>query len=39
MNDLKDRLESLGLSQYFEVLVSEGFDSWEIILDITESDL
>ena len=39
MNDLVERLERLGLSQYLEVFVAEGFDSWETILDITESDL
>ncbi|ORY16308.1 hypothetical protein BCR34DRAFT_121136 [Clohesyomyces aquaticus] len=39
MSELRDRLERLGLSQYFEVFVAEGFDTWEIVLDITESDL
>lgn len=39
MSDLGERLERLGLSQYLEVFVSEGFDSWETVLDITESDL
>ena len=39
MNDLGERLERLGLSQYLEVFVAEGFDSWETVLDITESDL
>lgn len=39
MNDLGERLERLGLSQYLDVFVAEGFDSWETILDITESDL
>jgi hypothetical protein len=39
MSDLGERLERLGLSQYFEVLVAEGFDTWETVLDITESDL
>ncbi|KAF2134041.1 hypothetical protein P153DRAFT_103703 [Dothidotthia symphoricarpi CBS 119687] len=39
MNDLKDRLQQLGLSQYFEDLVAEGFDTWATVLDITESDL
>lgn len=39
MNDLGERLERLGLSQYLEVFAAEGFDSWETILDITESDL
>ncbi|KAJ4301238.1 hypothetical protein N0V90_003329 [Kalmusia sp. IMI 367209] len=39
MSDLGERLARLGLSQYLEALVSEGFDTWEIVLDITESDL
>ena len=39
MTELSDRLESLGLTQYLEAFVSEGFDSWETIQDITESDL
>lgn len=29
----------LGLSQYLDVFVDQGFDTWETILDITESDL
>jgi len=39
MTDLGELLKRLGLSQYFEVLVAEGFDTWETVLDITESDL
>jgi hypothetical protein len=39
MSELGSRLERLGLSQYHEVFVSEGFDTWETVLDITESDL
>jgi hypothetical protein len=39
MSDLKQRLARLGLSQYVDVLTAEGFDTWETILDITESDL
>jgi hypothetical protein len=39
MSDLKQRLAHLGLSQYVEVFTAEGFDTWETILDITESDL
>jgi hypothetical protein len=39
MNDLGGRLERLGLSQYLDAFVAEGFDSWETLLDITESDL
>ena len=39
MSDLKDRLARLGLSQYHQVFAAEGFDTWETVLDITESDL
>ncbi|KAL1643495.1 hypothetical protein SLS58_004855 [Diplodia intermedia] len=39
MTDLRQKLEQLGLSQYLEVFVTEGFDTWETVLDIRESDL
>jgi hypothetical protein len=39
MNNLKDSLARLGLSQYHEIFAAEGFDTWETVLDITESDL
>lgn len=39
MNHLGVRLERLGLSQYLQSFISEGFDTWDTILDITESDL
>lgn len=39
MSDLSERLVGLGLSQYCEILTNEGFDTWETLLDITESDL
>ncbi|KAF1815889.1 HMG-box, partial [Eremomyces bilateralis CBS 781.70] len=39
IEDLRDRLERLGLSQYLDAFVAEGFDSWETVVDITESDL
>jgi len=29
----------LGIVQYLNVFIDQGFDSWETILDITESDL
>lgn len=29
----------LGLCQYLHVFLEQGFDTWETILDITESDL
>ncbi|KAL8914903.1 MAG: hypothetical protein Q9171_000530 [Xanthocarpia ochracea] len=39
MADLKSLLSSFGLPQYYGSFVEAGFDSWETILDITESDL
>lgn len=29
----------LGISQYLDAFLDQGFDTWETILDITESDL
>jgi hypothetical protein len=39
MSDLRQKLARLGLSQYFEIFTAEGFDTWDTVLDITESDL
>jgi hypothetical protein len=39
MSELGERLARLGLSQYCETFANEGFDTWETLLDITESDL
>jgi hypothetical protein len=39
MNSLREQLERIGLSQYYNTLVDEGFDTWETVLDVTESDL
>lgn len=39
MTDLEVVLARLGLSQYLEQLVEEGFDKWEAVMDITEQDL
>ncbi|KAK9773725.1 hypothetical protein SCAR479_09671 [Seiridium cardinale] len=39
MNQLEHIFEELGISQYLGAFVDQGFDSWETILDITESDL
>jgi hypothetical protein len=39
MSDLRSQLARLGLSQYLEAFITEGFDTWETVLDITESDL
>lgn len=39
MNQLDHIFEELGISQYLGAFVDQGFDSWDTILDITESDL
>ncbi|SLM36938.1 Sterile alpha motif/pointed domain [Lasallia pustulata] len=39
MTELAPVLSRLGLSQYLQSLVDEGFDTWETVLEITESDL
>lgn len=39
MTDFKAALDQLNLSQYHDGFVNEGFDSWETLMDITESDL
>jgi len=39
MRDVESILTELGLAQYFELFQNEGFDTWDIIMDITESDL
>ncbi|KAI0200309.1 hypothetical protein F4808DRAFT_166274 [Astrocystis sublimbata] len=39
MNSLESVFGELGISQYLGIFVDQGFDSWETILDITESDL
>jgi hypothetical protein len=39
MSALAERLDRLGLASYRERLSLEGFDTWETVLDITESDL
>jgi hypothetical protein len=39
MTDLAEELRRLGLSIYLRVFVAEGFDTWETVLDVTESDL
>lgn len=39
MTDLEPVLQRLGLRQYLEVLVAEGFDTWAALSDIQESDL
>lgn len=39
MGDLSEHLGVLGLSEYVARFAIEGFDTWETVLDITESDL
>ncbi|KAI1640441.1 hypothetical protein F4809DRAFT_637569 [Biscogniauxia mediterranea] len=39
MNSLEAIFGELGISQYLEAFIDQGFDSWDTILDITESDL
>ncbi|KAI2618524.1 hypothetical protein GGR54DRAFT_640648 [Hypoxylon sp. NC1633] len=39
MNSLGAIFGELGISQYLDSFIDQGFDSWETILDITESDL
>jgi hypothetical protein len=38
MTELKDTFAELGISQYLQDFLDQGFDTWETILDITESD-
>ncbi|KAB5580526.1 hypothetical protein GE09DRAFT_1167989 [Coniochaeta sp. 2T2.1] len=38
-NQLEAIFGELGISQYLDIFVDQGFDTWETILDITESDL
>lgn len=39
MTVLEDIFGELGISQYLQDFIDQGFDTWETILDITESDL
>lgn len=38
MTDLADIFAELGISHYLQEFIEQGFDSWDTILDITESD-
>ena len=38
-SDLESIFAELGLSQYLGSFIEQGFDEWDIILDIQESDL
>lgn len=37
--ELEQIFGELGIPQYLEAFVDQGFDTWDTILDITESDL
>jgi len=37
--DLEVVFAELGMSQYLDAFLEQGFESWDIVLDITESDL
>ena len=39
MSDLSEMLERIGLSEYQARFRDEGFETWEILMDITETDL
>lgn len=39
MTDPGPIFDRLGLGQYLERFVDEGFETWETVLDVTESDL
>ena len=39
MADLELTLAWLGMDRYLERFIEAGFDSWETVLEITESDL
>ncbi|EFQ26250.1 HMG box protein [Colletotrichum graminicola M1.001] len=38
-HELEGIFSELGISQYLGIFLEQGFDTWETILDITESDL
>ena len=38
-SELDGTFRELGLSQYLDAFVDQGFDTWDTILDIQESDL
>ena len=39
MAELEPIFEQLGLQQYLSAFLEEGFDTWEVVSCITESDL
>ena len=38
-HELESTFQELGIAQYLNTFVEQGFDTWETILDIQESDL
>lgn len=39
MTEIGPYLERLGLERYHDAFIAEGFDTWDILLDIKEGDL
>lgn len=39
MTELAKTFDDLDLAQYLDSFLEQGFDTWDTILDITESDL
>jgi len=39
MGSLEEKLESLGLGQYLNVLIDNGFEDWDTVLEIIEDDI
>ncbi|KIN04068.1 hypothetical protein OIDMADRAFT_143526 [Oidiodendron maius Zn] len=39
MTEVEEIFAELGISQYLDVFIEHGFDTWESVQDITESDL
>ena len=39
MTELGIIFSRLGLEQYLDSFITEGFEAWKTVLDITESDL
>jgi hypothetical protein len=39
MAELAEKFDELDLAQYLDRFLEQGFDTWDTILDITETDL
>jgi hypothetical protein len=39
MTELAERLDELDLAQYLDRFLEQGFDTWDTVLDIKETDL